>query len=69
MEQLENATIINMTELKYGLPKYFELAKKQDVIVTRRGKVVGKITNADGILINPKGMSMIPAKYLKENSD
>jgi prevent-host-death family protein len=36
---------ITATELKANLSKYLELAKTEDVIVTKNGKVVAKITS------------------------
>ena len=41
---------ITATELKMNLSKYLMLAEKEDIYITRNGKVVAKLTNpyADG---------------------
>lgn len=36
---------ITATELKMNLGKYLLLAEKEDVFITRNGKVVAKLTN------------------------
>lgn len=36
---------ITATELKMNLSKYLLLAEKEDVFITRNGKVVAKLTN------------------------
>lgn len=36
---------ITATELKMNLGKYLQLAEKEDVYITRNGKVVAKLTN------------------------
>ena len=36
---------INATELEKNLGKYLLLAEKEDVYITRNGKVVAKLTN------------------------
>lgn len=36
---------ITATELKMNLSKYLLLAEKEDVYITRNGKVVAKLTN------------------------
>ncbi len=36
---------ITATELKQNLSKYLLLAEKEDVFITRNGKVVAKLTN------------------------
>lgn len=36
---------ITATELKLNLGKYLMLAEKEDVYITRNGKVVAKLTN------------------------
>ena len=39
------AVSITATELKMNLGKYLMLAEKEDVYITRNGKVVAKLTN------------------------
>ena len=36
---------ITATELKMNLSKYLMLAEKEDIYITRNGKVVAKLTN------------------------
>ncbi len=36
---------ITATELKQNLSKYLLLAEKEDVFITRNGKVIAKLTN------------------------
>lgn len=36
---------ITATELKLNLSKYLLLAEKEDIFITRNGKVVAKLTN------------------------
>lgn len=36
---------ITATELKMNLSKYLLLAEKEDIFITRNGKVVAKLTN------------------------
>ena len=36
---------INATELKENLSKYLLMAEKEDIYITRNGKVVAKLTN------------------------
>lgn len=36
---------ITATELKHNLGKYLLLAEKEDVFITKNGKVVAKLTN------------------------
>ena len=38
---------IQLSELKSNPGKYFELAQKSDIIVTRRGKRLGRIVNEE----------------------
>jgi antitoxin (DNA-binding transcriptional repressor) of toxin-antitoxin stability system len=37
--------VITATELKANLGRYLDAAKREDIFVTRRGKVVAKISN------------------------
>lgn len=39
-------TIITMTDLKNDLKKYTELATKEDVVITKNGKPLVKLTKA-----------------------
>ena len=38
--------IISATEFKSNFGKYLELAEKEDIVITRNGKRVVKLTNA-----------------------
>ena len=36
---------ISATELKNNMSKYIALSKKEDILITKNGKVVSKLTN------------------------
>lgn len=37
--------VVSTTELKQNLSKYLLMAEREDVFITRKGKVVAKLTN------------------------
>ena len=44
-EKEESTMSITATELKQNLSKYLLMAEREDVFITRNGKVVAKLTN------------------------
>ena len=44
-EKEESYMSITATELKQNLSKYLLMAEREDVFITRNGKVVAKLTN------------------------
>ena len=57
---------ITATELKLNLGKYLLLAEKEDVFITKNGKVVAKLTNPfqDPIMMGSAWHSHYLAAYL-----
>lgn len=45
MKKEESAVSITATELKQNLSKYLLMAEREDVYITRNGKIVAKLTN------------------------
>jgi prevent-host-death family protein len=61
---------ITATELKSNLGKYLQLAMKEDIFVTRNGKVVAKISNPhqDKVNIAKSLFGVLPADLTLEES-
>ena len=64
--------LITATELKMNLGKYLLLAETEDVFITKNGKVVAKLTNADRVEMAKSLFGMISAdvtvEYAREES-
>lgn len=61
---------ITATELKLNLSKYLLLAEKEDVYITRNGKVVAKLTNPyqDRVDMAKSLFGVLPADITLEES-
>ena len=62
--------LITATELKMNLGKYLLLAEREDVYITKNGKVVAKLTNpnADRVDIAKSLVGIIPADITPEQA-
>lgn len=58
------------TELKLNLGKYLKLAEKEDIFITRNGKVIAKLSNpnADRIEMAKSLLGVIPADITLEEA-
>lgn len=61
---------ITATELKLNLSKYLLLAEKEDIFITRNGKVVAKLTNPfqDRVDLAESLFGSVPAKVTLEEA-
>lgn len=61
---------ITATELKMNLSKYLMLAEKEDIYITRNGKVVAKLTNPyqDRVDMAKSLFGVLPADITLEES-
>lgn len=61
---------ITSTELKLNLGKYLKLAEKEDIFITRNGKVIAKLSNpnADRIEMAKSLLGVIPADITLEEA-
>ena len=61
---------ITTTELKLNLGKYLKLAEKEDIFITRNGKVIAKLSNpnADRIEMAKSLLGVIPADITLEEA-
>mgnify|MGYP001636395813 FL=1 len=61
---------ITATELKLNLGKYLKLAEKEDIFITRNGKVIAKLSNpnADRIEMAKSLLGVIPADITLEEA-
>ena len=61
---------ITATELKMHLSKYLMLAEKEDIYITRNGKVVAKLTNPyqDRVDMAKSLFGILPADITLEES-
>lgn len=61
---------ITATELKLNLGKYLQLAEKEDIFITRNGKVVAKLSNpnADRVEMAKSLLGVIPADITVEEA-
>lgn len=61
---------ITATELKTNLSKYLLLAEKEDVFITRNGRVVAKLSNPyqDRVEIANSLIGIIPADVTEEEA-
>ena len=61
---------ITATELKTNLSKYLMLAEKEDIYITRNGKVVAKLTNPyqDRVDMAKSLFGVLPADITLEES-
>lgn len=62
---------ITATELKNNLEKYLQLASKEDIYITRNGKVVAKLSNPyqDRVDIANSLFGILPADKTWEESE
>ncbi len=61
---------VTATEFKMNFGKYLALAEKEDVYITKNGKVVAKLTNpnADRVEIAKSLLGVIPADITVEEA-
>ena len=61
---------ITATELKLNLGKYLKLAEKEDIFITRNGKVIAKLSNhnADRVEMAKSLLGVIPADITLEEA-
>lgn len=61
---------ITATELKLNLSKYLLLAEKEDIFITRNGKVVAKLTNPfqDRVDLAESLFGSVPAEITLEEA-
>ena len=61
---------ITATDLKLNLSKYLLLAETEDILITRNGKVVAKLSNpnADRVAMAESLVGVIPADITLEES-
>lgn len=61
---------ITATELKLNLSKYLLLAEKEDVFITKNGKVVAKLTNPfqDRVSMAQSLFGSVPAEMTLEEA-
>ncbi len=61
---------VTATEFKLNLGKYLKLAEKEDVYITKNGKVVAKLTNpnADRVETAKSLLGLIPADITPEEA-
>ena len=64
---------VALSELKTNVGKYVDLAEKQDIYITRNGKLVAKIvgTNRDRVadMKSLFGIAKLPQEYNNSNYD
>ena len=62
---------ITATELKNNLGKYLQLASKEDIYITRNGKVVARLSNpyGDRVDIANSLFGILPADKTLEESE
>jgi len=64
---------VALSELKTNVDKYVDLAEKQDIYITRNGKLVAKIvgTNRDRVADKKSlfGIAKLPQEYNDPNYD
>ena len=61
---------ITATELKLNLGKYLALAEKEDIFITKNGKVVAKLSNptVDRVEMAKSLLGIIPADITLEDA-
>lgn len=61
---------ITATELKQNLGKYIQMAETEDILITKNGKVVAKLSNpnADRIKMAESLLGVIPADITIEEA-
>ena len=61
---------ITVTELKLNLGKYLKLAEHEDILITRNGKVVAKLSNpnADRVEMAKSLLGVIPSDITVEDA-
>lgn len=61
---------ITATELKLNLGKYLALAEKEDIFITKNGKVVAKLSNpnVDRVKMAKSLLGIIPADITLEDA-
>lgn len=68
---------ITATELKQNLGKYLLLSAKEDILITKNGKIIAKLTNPNQNRVNtakslfgilPEGVSLEDAKAERLNA-
>lgn len=61
---------ITATELKTNLGKYLQLAEKEDIFITKNGKIVAKLSNpnADRVEMARSLLGVIPADLTLEEA-
>ena len=61
---------ITATELKLNLSKYLQIDKKEDVFITKNGKVVAKLTNPfqDRVSMAKSLFGSVPAEMTLEEA-
>ena len=61
---------ITATELKSNLGKYLKLAENEDILITRNGKVVAKLSNpnADRVEMAKSLLGVIPSDITVEEA-